>query len=261
MSKASLGKYNRPSKNSKLYKKSMKRIPTRNNFVVAFASKFRCINPHATWGTAEGDICTSSVTCCLTCKEESGVAGSTFDRGWGMRWWQGVDGGAENKECVESVGEDGKVGVHGDVTVDRSGSGMLDGGWNFTWGDCGVSVEEDAEVGEVMSLVGIAEDIWSEVVLSDEEKSWRKAGDAVNVCDFGGAVGKLCKVIWRFGLKAVAVAESDWDENDCGSGRTERRFDLGKEDGGGDLINDDCDKYDGDDDDCDDCGDNKSCNV
>ena len=33
---------------------------------------------------------------------------------------------------------------------------------------------------------------------------------------------------------------------------------MGKEDGGGDLINDDCDKYD---DDCDDCGDNTSCNV
>ena len=31
------------------------------------------------------------------------------------------------------------------------------------------------------------------------------------------------------------------------------------EDGGGDLINDDCDKYD--DDDCDDCGDIASCNV
>ena len=98
MSKASLGKYK--SKNSKLYKKSMKRIPTRNNFVVVFASKFRCINPHATWGTAEGDICTSSVTCCLICKE-AGVAGSTFDGGWDMRWWQDVDGGAENKECVE----------------------------------------------------------------------------------------------------------------------------------------------------------------
>ena len=26
------------------------------------------------------------------------------------------------------VGEDGKVGVHADVTVDRNGSGMLDGG-------------------------------------------------------------------------------------------------------------------------------------
>ena len=37
------------------------------------------------------------------------------------------------------------------------------------------------------------------------------------------------------------------------------RFDLVKEDEGGDLINDDCDKYD--DDGCDDCGDNTSCNV
>ena len=55
----------------------------------------------------------SSVTCCTTCKEESGVAGSTFDGEWGMRWWQDVDGGAENKEWVVSVGEDGKVGLHG----------------------------------------------------------------------------------------------------------------------------------------------------
>ena len=31
---------------------------------------------------------------------------------------------------------------------------------------------------------------------------------------------------------------------------------MGKEDGGGDLISDDCDKYD--DHDCDDCGDNRS---
>ena len=30
---------------------------------------------------------------------------------------------------------------------------MLDGGWNFSWYDCGVSVE-DEQVGEVMSLVG-----------------------------------------------------------------------------------------------------------
>ena len=34
---------------------------------------------------------------------------------------------------------------------------------------------------------------------------------------------------------------------------------MGKEDGGGDLIKDDCDKYD--DDDCDDCGDNTSFKV
>ena len=68
MSKTSLRKYKRPSKNSKLYKKVKKRIHTRSNFVVVFASKFRCINPYATWSTV-GDICTSSVTCYATCKE------------------------------------------------------------------------------------------------------------------------------------------------------------------------------------------------
>ena len=52
------------------------------------------------------------------------------------------------------VGEDGKVGVHRHVTVDWIRSGMQDGGWNFSWDDCWVSDEEDAEVGEVMSLVG-----------------------------------------------------------------------------------------------------------
>ena len=62
-------------------------------------------------------------------------------------------------------------------------------------------------------------------------------------------------------MKGVAVADSDWDEDDWESGWAERRFDLGKEDGGGNLIKDDCDKYDDDDDDCDDCGDNTSCNV
>ena len=40
-----------------------------------------------------------------------------------------------------------------------------------------------------MSLVGLAEDIRSEVVLRDEEKSWRKGGGAVNVCYLGGVVG------------------------------------------------------------------------
>ena len=134
----------RPSTNSKLYKKTKKRIHTRSNFVVVFASKIRCINPHATWGTA-GDICTSSVTCCATCKEESGVAGSIFDGGWGTRWWNDV-------EWVVGVGEDGKVGVHGDVTVDKSRSGMVDGGWHFFWDDCGVLVEEDAGVGEIMGF-------------------------------------------------------------------------------------------------------------
>ena len=50
-----------------------------------------------------------------------------------------------------NVREDRKVGVHGDVMVDRSRSGILDGGWNFNRDDCRVSVEEDPEVGEVMS--------------------------------------------------------------------------------------------------------------
>ena len=73
---------------------------------------------------------------------------------------------------------------------------------------------------------------------------------------FGGAVGELSKNFWRFGLKGVAVADSDWDEDDWEGVWNERRFDLGTEDGGGYLINDDCDKYSDDDDgdDCDDCG-------
>ena len=198
MSKTCLGKYKRPSKNSKLYKKSKKRIPARNNFVVVFGSKFRCINPHATWGTT-GDICISSVTCCATCKEERGVAGSTFDGGWGTRWWQDAYGGTENEEWAMGIGQDGKAGVYGAITVDRSVSGMLDEVWSFSWPDCGVSVEEDAEVGEIMSLVGLAEDIRSEVVLRDEEKSWRKGGGAVNVCYLGGVVGvEGCCCGWQW---------------------------------------------------------------
>ena len=165
----------------------------------------------------------------------------------------------EQKEWAVGVGEDGKLGVYEDFTVDRSRSGMLYGDWNFIWDDCGVPVEEDAEVGEVMSLIGLADGIWSEVVLSDEEKSWWKGGDAVNVCDFGGAVGELSKNVWRFGLKGVAVADSDWNEEDWKIVWIGWRFDLGTEDGGDDMINDDCDKYD--DDGCDDCGDNTSCNV
>ena len=91
------------------------------------------------------------------------------------------------------VGEDGKVGVHGNVTVDRSGSGVLDGGWNFSWDDCSVIDEEDAEVGEVMNLVGLADGIWSEYILSGKESTWQKVGDAVNASNFGGAVGELSK--------------------------------------------------------------------
>ena len=74
-----------------------------------------------------------------------------------------------------------------------------------------------------MSLVGWAEDIWLEVVLSGEEKSWWKGGDAVNVCDFGEAVGELYKIIWSFGLKGVAVADSNWDGDDWESDWSEKK--------------------------------------
>ena len=56
------------------------------------------------------------------------------------------------------------------------------------------------------------------------------------------------------------MADSDWDEDDWESVWSERRFDLGKEDGGGHLIDDYCDKHDSDN--CaDDCDDNTCCNV
>ena len=87
-----------------------------------------------------------------------------------------------------------------------------------------------------------------------------KGGDAVNVWDLGRAVGELKKKFWHFGLKGVAVADRDYDEDDWVSFQTKIKFDLGKEDGGCDVINDDCDKYD--DDNCvDNCGDNTSCNI
>ena len=167
-------------------------------------------------------------------------------------------GGAENEGWAVSVGEDGNVEVNRDVTEDRSGSGMLDGRWNFSWDDCRVSDKEDTEICEVMSLVGLVDNTWSEVALSSEEKTWQKGGDAGNVCDSGGAVRKLSKKMWDFGLKGVVGADSDWDEDDWESVWTERR--LGKEDGGGALINDDCYKCDDDNGD-DERGDNTPCKI
>ena len=37
---------------------------------------------------------------------------------------------------------------------------MVDGGCNFSWDDCRISDEEDAEVSKVMSLVRLADGIW-----------------------------------------------------------------------------------------------------
>ena len=87
MSKTSLGKYKKSSPNSKLYKESNKRIPAIDNSVVAFASKFKGIKPHATWDTIEGDVCISSAMRCATYKEGSGFKGNSFDGGWGTKWW------------------------------------------------------------------------------------------------------------------------------------------------------------------------------
>ena len=91
------------------------------------------------------------------------------------------------------------------------------------------------------------------------ENIWRKVGD-VDVWNFGGTVRQLSKKFWHFRLKGLAVADSDWDVDDWKIFLTEGRFDLGKEDGVGDMIKDDCGKHD--DDNCDDnCYDNTSCNV
>ena len=48
-------------------------MPTKNDFVVVLASKFRGTKRHATSGTTGGDVCISSVMCCATYKEGPGV--------------------------------------------------------------------------------------------------------------------------------------------------------------------------------------------
>ena len=173
-----------------------------------------------------GDICIFSVRRCTTYKDEPGVVGGTFDGGWSTRWWQNMGGWAEND------------------------------GWAVGVVDCRVSDEEDRAVGQVISLVGLVGDIWSEFVLSGDEYIWGEGGDAGNIWSCDEVVGELSKIFWYFALKDVFVADSDWDEDDWerkGRNWTEGRFDLIKEDWGDDWINDDCDKHD--DDNCDEaCG-------
>ena len=104
-----------------------------------------------------------------------------------------------------------------------------------------------------MNLLGLVDDRWSEVALSGKENTWLKGG---NIWSFFGAVEKLSKIVWHLGLKSVAVAERNWDEDDWErEGRTliEAMFHLGKEDGGGNSINEDYDKH-GDDNFHGDCG-------
>ena len=72
---------------------------------MAFGSKFRGIKSHAMWDTTRSGVYISSVMCRATYKEKPGVAGSTFDGGWGM-WVEGWN---------VDVGENGDLEVHGDV--------------------------------------------------------------------------------------------------------------------------------------------------
>ena len=60
-----------------------------------------------------------------------------------------------------------------------------------------------------MCLVGLADSIWSEAVLVGEKNTQRKGSDAVNVGNFGGTVGESSKNFCYFGLKGVAVVDSD----------------------------------------------------
>ena len=85
------------------------------------------INSHGTWGNTGGDICIFPAMCSTTYKKEIRFSGKAFDGGWVTRWWRDVGGAAENEGWTESVGEDGKVGVHEDIAVDTSRNGMLDG--------------------------------------------------------------------------------------------------------------------------------------
>ena len=61
MPKIHLGKHEKPTINSKLYKKLTKKIAARNNFVIVFASNFRVIKPHDTRDTKGCSVCISSV--------------------------------------------------------------------------------------------------------------------------------------------------------------------------------------------------------
>ena len=97
MSRTSPWKYKYQIQIKSGIKKSKKRIPTRNNFSAVFASKFRSINSHGTWGNTGGDICISSAMCSTIYTKEIGFADKAFDGGWVTRWWRDVGGAAENE--------------------------------------------------------------------------------------------------------------------------------------------------------------------
>ena len=65
--------------------KSFQWIFIKNDFVAALASKYRGVEPHATWFTIRNDVCISSIIFCLKYKGWFGVAGNDFDGRGGAR--------------------------------------------------------------------------------------------------------------------------------------------------------------------------------
>ena len=64
-----------------------------------------------------------------------------------------------------------------------------------------------------MSFTGSVDDMWSEDVLSNEESTCSKGGNAGNVWNFGGADEESNKTFLHFGLRGIAVTNSDCDKN------------------------------------------------
>ena len=72
--------------------------------------------------------------------------------------------------------------------------------------------------------------------MSSEENTWGKGGDTGNVWYFVGTVGKWTKKFEISGWKVFVMKKINWE-----SLWTEGRFELDKEEDGGDYsINDDC---------------------
>ena len=65
-----------------------------------------------------------------------------------------------------------------------------------------------------MSFIVSVDDMWREDALSNEESTWGKGGNAGNVWNFGGADEELNKIFLHFGLRGIAVTNSDRDKND-----------------------------------------------
>ena len=150
--------------------------------------------------------------------------------------------------------------IHRDVTLDRTRNRIVDAGGNFSWDYYSVSDEEDTEAGEVASLIGLANDIRSEVNLNLRKTIEKTVVMLVMFEILVEQTEYQAKKIDILDWRVLFVADSYWDEDDWESVWAEGRLDLDKEDGGVDMTNDNCDKYDNDSYDAD-CGNNTSCSV